>query len=300
MLKVKCKFSIVIFMFIFILLHHGFGCSGGSSSKSVAPSGRNQDESGEEEHIIGEGYAKTILEGDYSVAGYVYSKIYFNLRTGEVVPKSLRDTNKWDIMIEGGSFFTNSGSTAADQGSSGEGGSYFSGSECLDMLSDITSRDVVSDIFEEDYKAWIFWREGITEQNMNGMNLLTTTHGSGSMEDPYMYAFIDSLGNFNFTPMSDKSDDEAIFWIDGMPPNYYTTERIYIIRCADGESYATLMWNSLKQDAYFSDGKYHITFYYNKLTSAEDEDAGLPSVISTYPEQKAEYPGGHIFVSYLQ
>ena len=210
----------------------------------------------------GYGYKEVTLSGKFKGGmSYKYYPIYFNMRTGEQVSESEKNSKNWDIMIKGAYFYTNSGSSASVEygtGSLGEGGWYFSGLEGTESLTHLTLADVNDELFEEDYRAYINenpFNKG--EVNCNGMLLLTTEKGSGTKEDPYRY----------FSSMTDESvirdtsDDEAIVWMSGIPPKYYSTNRIYFIRCADGMNFGKLMFGSLSQSRYFFDCEYKVSFY---------------------------------------
>ncbi|MDY6933388.1 MAG: Ig-like domain-containing protein [Spirochaetota bacterium] len=279
----KEKYAPLSIFLLIIFYLFASGCGGGSGKGGDALNvGGDSTISSISDQIEGEGYNEVTLEGDYYGSSYTYSNIYFNIRKGELVPESSSNSKEWGIMIKGSYIYTNSGSSASveyGEGSLGNGGWYFTGLTGLDDLSAITVDDVNKDIFREDYRAWINENPfTMGEVNCNGMLLLTTIDGSGTRDDPYMY---------DTSNIENTSDDEAIIWMRGIPPECYSTERIYIIRCADGVSYGKLMFGMLEQDDYFTDCKYNVTLYYKNLTPGDDIDTTPPTIVSTLPEDGA-------------
>ncbi len=205
-------------------------------------------------------YSKYMLtmEGMYKPVEYTNSFYSFSQN------KQVYDTDDWDIVFRGAYPFTNSGVTASNDpqyglDSGGSGGWYYTGKKGLDTLTDMTIDDVPDDpgVFKTDYTAYISEMSGPVNQLCNDMMLLTTTQGSGTQADPYDY---------DMANMADSSDDLAAIKIKNMPPDYQTTERIYIIKCHDGTGYGAFMFKDVAQ-GFGGVSEYYATFYAKYLGS---------------------------------
>jgi len=262
--RIKNVVCLAFFLLSFYIIFSGTGNGSSNEDKGGGNSIDNLSD--------GEGYNRVTLEGGYNGRSFSYDPIYFNIRTGKEVDVSKRDTKEWDIMFKGSYIYTNSGSSASVEhgtGSLGNGGWCFTDLKGLEALRAIVLDDIDPNSINIDYRAWINenpFTQG--EVNCNGMLLLTTTNGSGTKGDPYKY----TISN-----IKKVYDDKAIIWLKGIPPKCYSTDRVYIIRCARGKSLGKLMFGSFSQGSYFMNCKYQVIFYYKCFTDQMSVDITSPS-----------------------
>jgi hypothetical protein len=194
---------------------------------------------------------------DYSLG---YQKvIYFSLSQGIELDESKKNTGEWDIAFETGLGFlyiyTNSGSSAAAFGSPGRGGVWFT--EKTDF-NDTVFEDRVTD-FSGDYAEYEGYVTDVTKYQhamagsvpgpMNIMTYYGYRTGSGDTEeDPFEWSIPGPPG-YPFYEFNKK----AFAYVNGgMPPPWFPTRRVYIIRHGDGEHYSKFQVSALRYEKGFT------------------------------------------------
>jgi hypothetical protein len=205
---------------------------------------------------------------DYTLKNTI---VYFSLSQGKEIDASKSDTTEWDIAFEvrdGNAFcsiYTNSGETAAEFGSGGQGGVWFTGKT---DFYDATFADRVTDFSGEntDYADYVTdvtrYQSGMSGPVGGRMNIMTY----------YGYANGDGLTEATAFGWSSPGPPNAPFFefnkkafnyvLGGMPPPWYPTRQVYIIRHADGTSYSKFQVNALRYQVSFT---YILSFRFENL-----------------------------------
>ena len=128
-------------------------------------------------------------------------------------------SNGWDIAFTGATrIATNSGDSATNFGSSGQGGTAFTGSTDFN-----TGIDVVSLTLQADYNITTSGHGTLTEPT-NVMSFVGYSSGSGTEADPYSGA---------------QYNQNQYYDTDGsMPPVYTPNNNVYVVKYGDGTGYA--------------------------------------------------------------
>ena len=193
---------------------------------------------------------------DYSLHGETK---YFSLSRGVELDESAKNTGEWDIALKSGVGFlyiyTNSGSSAAELGSGGKGGVWFT--EKTDF-NDTVFEDRVTD-FSGDYAEYEVYVTDVTRYQhamsaslpgpMNIMTYYGYRTGSGeTMEDPFEW----SVPGPPSAPFYEFNKKAFAYVTGGMPPPWYPTRRVYIVRHGDGEHYSKFQVSALRYQTGFT------------------------------------------------
>jgi len=225
------------------------------------------------------------MDGPFVTGAYrpiVYAPTLYSFRQGKQISYSgNKGTIEWDIMIVGNDVLTNSGTTAGSEkpgvSSNGDGGCFYVNKS----FEDITAGDIPdSSEFETDKAAW-FWVMFDTDIiNYNSMTVLfdITVPSSGNGGPGDVEANRWDAGIINDTDTSslnaavgkykDKNDDKSVYRVVSMYPvdavaAFGSTNRAYIIRCANGSTHTKFMFVSHSFNG--DEGKYYTTFKYEVL-----------------------------------
>jgi hypothetical protein len=182
-----------------------------------------------------------VASGDYR---------YVDLETGTVLEAGapVNDAG-WDLKFSyDRQVFTNSGDTAADEGSGGLGGVYYvSGASSVD--EDLSAAlTAAKEIFDDpgaewdthrhtDKKAWVNPAPTQFDDSQTYLNAMTFLgYGTGDGTESSVY--------------SDYQYDQNQFYnadTSGMPPKYTMTNNIYIIRHGDGTKHTAIQVTAMDQ-----------------------------------------------------
>jgi hypothetical protein len=193
---------------------------------------------------------------------------YYSLTSGEEVDSAEANATNWDIAIERHAssmlvIYTNSGDTAAEAGSSGDGGVWFTEKNDFD---DVNFDDRVTDFsgdnaeyapYVTDVSRWLSATSSsaISIQKMNVMTYFGYVNGDGLASGTSFGTSGLSVYAFNKKAAYYKSNGS------NMPPQYAPTRRVYIIRHADGSGYSKFQVSALS----FSSPTYTLTIKIARL-----------------------------------
>jgi hypothetical protein len=171
--------------------------------------------------------------------------VYYSLSTGQQVTDSAAiASNAWDIAFMRSAtvwrmIMTNSGDTAGDLGSSGNGGVWYTEKFDLDdarMEDKVDPPEGILAPYATDQKRWVDVMGSVRELNLNVMTFVgyanenavdgSAAHpfaGTPEHEMPYLY----NKKQFYKSP-------------GGMPPGFVSTGRVYIIRHGDGVHFSRI------------------------------------------------------------
>jgi hypothetical protein len=168
---------------------------------------------------------------------------YYSLTDGTKLKLSDKSTKKWDIAM--GRYtspsylfvYTNSGITATELGTGGQGGVWFTDTTDFNSVTSASGR--VTDFsgvyaeyepYTKDVHRWIQGMNGVSKQRLNIITYYGYPSGNGLTE----------ASHFGM----DEENEEMIFFtydkraaykgIGGMPPQYEPTQQVYIIGNPDG------------------------------------------------------------------
>jgi hypothetical protein len=195
---------------------------------------------------------------------------YYSLSQGAEVDASKRATAEWDIALEAiDAFFylyTNSGYTATEfGGTGGQGGVWFTNKTDFDS---VLLSDRVTDFSGEnaEYAAYVTdvkrYQPSMTGTPIGTMNIMTYygyEGGDGSYSNPFTLSTGAPFGHpfFEFNKKAFAAAGTT------MPPSWYETNQVYVIRHADGASYSKFQ----VYDFFYTRGyKYTISFKFEPLT----------------------------------
>lgn len=182
-------------------------------------------EDGDEDDLNGEAalVEMTPLEANITVPGNVSDATlpddwtYFSFKTGAVVPASQKNTTAWDIRILGTKMSTNSGTTAIETGSGGNGGAMIIPEADLTKITEAPASGYTVDV-----KAAI-----------------------ATMADPKPVVSINPLLTKE-DPDDPNYDDNEWYSGRGRDLNADAT-KCYVIRCGDG-NYARLQFTNYAKE----------------------------------------------------
>jgi hypothetical protein len=195
---------------------------------------------------------------------------YFSLARGVEIPAEKSNTAEWDIAIQAEGAFcyirTNSGVTAASLGSGGQGGvwfttkgSDFSGVTLADRVTDFTGDNAeyeayTTDVTRSQYAMFV------TETGpMNIMTYYGYLTGDGLSEDTrFGWSFPGPPG----APFYEFNKKAFAGAYGGMPPRWYPSNEVYIIRHADGVSYSKFQVPTVRYQKGFT---YIVSFKFKNL-----------------------------------
>jgi hypothetical protein len=178
---------------------------------------------------------------------------YFSLSQGVELPASKRNTAEWDIALEhvAGFFYiyTNSGYTATSfGGTGGQGGVWFTDKTDFD---DVTLADKVTDFTGEnaEYEPYVAdvkrYQESMGDVGASSMNIMTYYGYEAGDGLSLITAFKISAGMYTFSEPFFKFNKKAFAAASvAMPPFWWPTNQVYIIRHADGSSFSKFQVNT--------------------------------------------------------
>jgi hypothetical protein len=184
-----------------------------------------------------------IAEGTWEVQ-------YFSLSTGEAVTGPARIASQdWDLALEAhdSSFFvlTNSGSSAERAGSGGRGAVWYTESTDFEKvgLEDRVTENLGSlEPYTTDQKRYAMVMSSAAEEYLNVMTYLGYPDSGAAesngltLETYFKRKEPDSTGMASYVPY--LFDRKQFFSMQGMPPNYTPTYRVYIVRHGNGTDYS--------------------------------------------------------------
>ncbi|MDR1176345.1 MAG: HmuY family protein [Treponema sp.] len=171
---------------------------------------------------------------------------YYSLSTGEEVEASKANTKEWDIAFEAHpssmlSIYTNSGDTATEKGSAGDGGVWYTDSTDFDAVA-LTDKVNASGDYEPYVTDQIRWLPGMSGATPMKMNMMTyfgfASGGDGLTKSTPFTSSGMAVYAFNKKAAYKKTNP-------AMPPQYGPTEQVYIIRHADGTTYSKFQLSGL-------------------------------------------------------
>ncbi|MDR0998780.1 MAG: FMN-binding protein [Treponema sp.] len=188
---------------------------------------------------------------------------YFSLSQGIEIPAAKSNTAEWDVAVKSDGYFcyilTNSGVTASSLGSGGKGGVWFTNKTDFnsvvfaDRVADFTGGNAeyapyVTDVTRSQYGMF-----GTYGGPMNIMTYFGYASGDGLSESTQFYWSFPGPPSGPFYEF-DKKAFAAV--TGGMPPPWYPTRQVYIIRHADGTSYSKFQVFALK----YQSGTFALSF----------------------------------------
>jgi len=176
-----------------------------------------------------------------------YNYTCLDLSVGELVTDQA--SNGWDVAFTGATrIATNSGDSATNFGSSGQGGTAFTGSTDFN-----TDTDVSSVTFETDYNITTSGH-GTSTEPTNVISFPGYDTGDGSTGNPYEDA------NYGA---------DQYYTTDGtMPPVYTPNNNVYVIKYGDGSGYAKFQVVAVEYSSETS-GNVKTTTYYFRVRFQE-------------------------------
>jgi hypothetical protein len=195
---------------------------------------------------------------------------YFSLAQGVEVDPSKSNTAEWDIAVKvQGAFcyvLTNSGVTAAELGSGGNGGVWFTtkgtdfnGVALADRVTDFSGANAeyevyTTDVIRSQYAMFV------TETGpMNIMTYYGYLTGDGLSEaTQFGWSFPGPPG----APFYEFNKKAFAGAYGGMPPRWYPSNEVYIIRHADGVSYSKFQVPTVRYQKGFT---YVVSFKFKNL-----------------------------------
>jgi hypothetical protein len=208
------------------------------------------------------GYSGTIESesvGPISQSGFSYilasTVKYFSLSKSMELDPSKRATAEWDIALESKDGFcyayTNSGVTAAELGSGGQGGVWFIGDDTK-PFDQVTLADRVTDFSGANAE----YADYVTDVTRYQIGMSAALPGSMNIMSYYGYAVGDGLTAdtaFGWSTPGPPTapfyefDKKAFAYVEGgMPPPWFPTQEVYVIRHADGSSYSKFQVYAIK------------------------------------------------------
>jgi hypothetical protein len=181
---------------------------------------------------------------------------FFSLAQGTEIDASKSNTTEWDFAIESreGScyIYTNSGESAAYFGAAGDGRVWFTNET---NFNSVTLADRVTEYtgdnaqyadcaaYETDVTRYQSGMYGPVGGRMNIMTYYGYLSGGGLTEDdPFGW----SIPGPPSSPFYEFNKRAFAFAQGGMPPPWYPTSQVYIIRHADGASYSKFQVHAVR------------------------------------------------------
>jgi hypothetical protein len=180
-----------------------------------------------------------------SVTGSVYNSVYFDLESESSLDESEAASQNWDLRFQASTkVCTNSGSTATEESSNGQGGVVLYSNQASASELDFTGT------YNTDVEKYVSGH-GTTAYNFNTMSFPGYESGTGTTGDPFSSAAMDQAQFYTY---------------DGMPPVYEMTGQEYVIRHGDGTSYSKLEFLAIEYSTEtLSDNSTKKTTYYFKI-----------------------------------
>jgi hypothetical protein len=145
---------------------------------------------------------------------------YFSLSTGEEVAP---DSNAWDIgFVRPRTILTNSGTTASELGSSGQGGVWHTEKDFDEAVQSDAVSDSALSAYTVDVKKYIYSMSATSHRPLNVMNFTGYATGDGTEENPFRT----------------MQYNQKQFYTGGS--GYPVTNIVYIIKHGDGSHYSKI------------------------------------------------------------
>jgi hypothetical protein len=195
---------------------------------------------------------------------------FYSLSQGKVLDASKAATREWDIaMAHGGGFFfiyTNSGTSAAKYGSGGLGGVWFTDTTGYNAVTSTAHRVTDFSGSYAEYKPYVTdvdrWHGSMGGTIPSRMNIMTY-YGYYSGDG------LTSATGFELSPDAPLANefyefDRRAFAYAGtvMPPEWYPTSQVYVIRHGDGLGYSKIQ---ITRFEYHTGYTFYLTFRYKNL-----------------------------------
>jgi hypothetical protein len=196
---------------------------------------------------------------------------YFSFAQGKELDASKSNTAEWDIAIavkkDGFCYIlTNSGVTATDLGTGGQGGVWFTNKTDFDS---VVLADRVTDFSGENAE----YANYVTDVTRYQTGMFNATSGTMNIMTYYGYLSGDGLTEATAFGWSKPGPPSAPFYEfnkkafayveGGMPPPWFPTNQVYIIQHGDGTSYSKFQVNTLR---YRSGYTFILSFRFKNLT----------------------------------
>ena len=182
---------------------------------------------------------------------------YYSLSTGEEItdPADIAGQT-WDIALEAhdGCFFilTNSGDSAAQAGSNGQGAVWYTGQFAFERVRPedrVTEGLGVLADYTTDKNRYTFVMSTVTHQYLNVITYLGypgsdyPAHNGETEAAFFNRKEPDSTGMASYVPF--LFNQKQFYTMRGMPPNYTPTYRVYIVRHGNGVDYSKVQMNEV-------------------------------------------------------
>lgn len=194
---------------------------------------------------------------------------YYSLSTGKEVDPSKKNTSQWDIAMENHSssmlyIYTNSGASASEFESGGDGGVWFTGNPDFetvtfsDRITDFSSGNSVYEDYTQDTIRYVIGGMGAATSavRMNIMSFFGFAGGTGLEGSPFATSGMD-VYEFDKKAAYCKRTD-----VNSMPPQYRPTNQVYIIKHGNGQGYSKLQIYTLV----FGRSQYMVDFKFKTLS----------------------------------
>jgi hypothetical protein len=182
--------------------------------------------------------------------------IYLSLSTGEEITGDDRFTQAWDVAFHGTrTIWTNSGDSAKTLSSGGQGAVWHTDKTVFEdvVLTDAVKDDPFYTVYNEDIFRWTSNMEGITRRRINVMTYI----GYQDEDKPASNGMTEGTYFKIYYTYNKKAFYSNTFQDDGsmtMPPNFYTTNQVYIIKHGTGTEYSKLQITEFKRKSVLVDG----------------------------------------------
>jgi len=179
------------------------------------------DDGGDGDKLSGPEKIVSVKKVSSKETGTVYDYVYFSLKSGTAVDTATGASTDWDLRFSASTRIqTNSGVTADQLGSGGDGGAAYSGSTDFAASVDAGSLTIITDT-----NPWI---DGMGPARQTLMNEAISFPG---------YDSGDGLASGSAYAGANYSAD-MFYTMSGMPPVYVMTNNVYVVKLADGSGYA--------------------------------------------------------------
>jgi hypothetical protein len=195
---------------------------------------------------------------------------YFSLSQGVELPASKSNTAEWDVAVKAQDGFcyilTNSGATATALGSGGDGGVWFTDETdfnsvtLADRVTDFTGANEEYEVYTKDV---IRYQRGMSASLDSVMNIMTYygyESGDG-LTEATVFGWSTNPGPPG-GPFYEFNKKAFAYVIGGMPPPWFPTKHVYIIRHADGISYSKFQVYALRYEKGYT---YIVSFKFKPL-----------------------------------
>jgi fumarate reductase flavoprotein subunit len=200
-------------------------------------------------------------------------KKYFSFSTGKELDPAKSSTAEWDLALDSQGFwvniYTNSGATAQTLGpTGGQGGVWFTnkkdfdGAAFADRVTDFSGLNAEFAPYVTDVARYQGSMDGTgTPVSMNMMTYYGFYSGTGTQTDPFaIHPDTPARPFFSFNRKG------YTYSPAGMPPKWYPTGQVYLIRHADGASYSKFQVTAI---TYISGYNFRLSFRFKNVPPAE-------------------------------